>query len=55
MCFTMISIVATIRNRVSEFEKNKQTNKQTQYAGSQKKKETGRGVFEAVTKMISIN
>ena len=28
MCFTMISIVATIRNRVSEFEKNKQTNKQ---------------------------
>ena len=25
----MINIVATIRNRVSEFEKNKQTNKQT--------------------------
>ena len=51
----MISIVAKIRNRVSEFEKNKQTNKRTQYTGSQKKMETGRRVFEAVTKMISIN
>ena len=47
MCFTMISIVATIRNRVSEFEKNKQTNKQTNaiYRESKENRNRKKGIW----------